>query len=285
MKEALRSDEGLLYLLYSTIFGEKKGPFGLHGTPSSHSVAVTKARFIISEDRHRKGVSPAIQSIPFDQVLYVELGTALLLGWFSIELVADGKPSCTTLFFTANGRKNFDLVVSEYRRITTPPRDYLRANVMDWAEIWRHTPKTEIDHLEPLIIDGELPFNMLRSSEHWISRKMRRKSIPVCLSANGILVSTNFGLIYTTEEQPIRPDVYSFGVNVSCIPVDIVKSARIVEKRLYGGHLFVLKLEITRGAVTVEFDIPFDGSSLRDAESLVYFLDRDMPLDKEASIS
>jgi hypothetical protein len=46
-----------------------------------------------------------------------------------------------------------------------------------------------------------------------------------------------------------------------------------------------LQLKIAREKVTIDFDIPFDGSSLRDAESLVYFINRDMPLDEEARIS
>jgi hypothetical protein len=149
----------------------------------------------------------------------------------------------------------------------------------------RSKPQTLIDLLEPLIIDGELPFNLLRSSEHWITRKMRWKSIPACLSTTGILVSTNFGFIYAAEDKPSRPDVYSFGVNVSCIPTDRVKSAQIVQKRIYGSHLFVFKHEIAREEVSVEFDIPFDDKSLMDAETLVYFLTKDWRGEDEICIS
>ena len=286
MEEALRPDEGLLYLLYSPIFQEKKAHFGLHATPASHAVAVTGERFIISEDRHRKGIAPTIQSIPFDQVLYVELGNAFLLGWFSVELVFDDKPSSTTLFFSATtGMKHFDIAVSEYRRMTGFFHNNLPAQVMNWTDIWQHTPKIEVDHLKPLILGEELPLNVLRSSERWISRQRRWKSIPVCLSTNGIFVSTNFGFVYATEEQPVRPEMYTFGVNVSCIPINVVESARLVEKRMYGGHLFVLRVEIARGAVTVDFDIPFDESSLKDAESLIYFLNQGRRLEGEACIS
>jgi len=42
MEKTLRRDEGLLYLLYSPICQERKGPFGLYATPGSHGVAVTK---------------------------------------------------------------------------------------------------------------------------------------------------------------------------------------------------------------------------------------------------
>jgi hypothetical protein len=124
----------------------------------------------------------------------------------------------------------------------------------------------------PLILKEELLFRMLRSSELWITRKRRWRSIPACLSTNGILVSTNFGFIYATEDVPVRPDVFSFGVNVSCIAFDALRSARLREKRMYGRLLPFLRLELARGNVTVDFDIPFAGDSLKEAEALLCFL-------------
>jgi len=282
MEKTLRRDEGLLYLLYSPICQERKGPFGLYATPASDAVAVTKYRFIISEDRHMEGIAPTIQSIPFDQVFYVKLGNALILGWFSVEFVVDDKPSCTTVFFPATtGMKHFGIAVQKYRSMNGPAYDQLPVDAIDWVDIWQPTPKTEVDHLMPLILKEEFPFNMLRSSELWILRKRRWKSIPVCLSTNGILVSTNFGFIYATEEPRIRPDVFSFGVNVFCIAFDALKSARILEKRTCGTHLYVLRLEIARGSVTVDFDIPFDGRSLNQADDLVRVLAKNGGAGKE----
>lgn len=286
MRKTLRHDEGILYLLYSPISPEENGPFGLSATPGSHSVAVTKRRFVISENQHRKGAVPTIQSIPFRQVLYVELGNALFFGWFSIQFVVDNKPSHTALFFSATtGMKHFGIAVRKYRNMTGPAYDQLSVDTIDWADIWRHTPKTEVDHVKPLIIRKELPFNMLRSSERWILRKRLRKSIPVYLSRNGILVSTNFGLIHATDEPCTRPEIFGFGVNASCIAFGGLKSAQLLQKSMNGRSLRFLQLKIARGKVTIDFDIPFDGSGLRDAESLVYFINRDMPLDEEARIS
>jgi hypothetical protein len=275
MEKTLRRDEGLLYLLYSPIWPEKRGPFGLHAAPACHAVAVTKHRFIISEDQHMEGIAPTVQSIPFDQVFYVELGNALLFGWFSITFVVDDKPSCTTLFFPATtGMKHFGIAVQKCRSMTGPAYDQLPVDAIDWADIWQHTPKAEVDHLKPLILRDELPFNTLRSSERWILRKRRWKSIPVYLSTNGILVSTNFGFIHATDEPCIRPEIFSFGVNASCIPFDALKSAQLLQKRMYGRLLCFLRLKIARGNVTVDFDIPFNESNLKDSENLVHFLAR-----------
>jgi hypothetical protein len=226
-------------------------------------VAVISDRFVISENQHREGIEPTVQSIPFRQVLYVQLGAALLLGWFSIEFVVDDKQSCTTLFFPATtGMKHFSIALRKYRRVAGHAYDQLPVDAMGWPEIWRHTSQTLIDLLEPLIIYGELPFNVLRSSERWITRKIRWKSIPTCLLTTAILVSTNFGFLYAAEDKPSRPDVYSFGVNVSCILPDTMKSGQIVQKQMYDRHLFVSKQEIARKGVTVEFDVPFDDKSL-----------------------
>ncbi|MGQ9648464.1 MAG: hypothetical protein ACUVWO_18235 [Thermodesulfobacteriota bacterium] len=217
--------------------------------------------------------APTVQSIPFDQLLYVELGNALLLGWLSLELVVNDKPSCATIFFpAASGMKHFGIAVPEYRRMTKPTHDLLPPKTIDWVDIRRHTPKTEVDHLNPLIVKEELPFNMLRSSEQWILRKRRRKNIPVYLSTNGVLASTNFGFICARGERPIRPDSVSLGGNVSSISFDVLRSARLREKRMYGRLLPFLRLELARGRVAVDFDIPFDRSNSEDAERLVDFL-------------
>ena len=276
MEETVRRDEALLYLLYSPVYREKKAPFDLQGTPSSHAVAVTSNRLIISEDQHRKGIVPTVQSIPFNQVLYVELGSAPPLGWFSVESAVDDKPSCVTLFFPAEtGMKHFGTAVRRYRGVVGPYYHPLPAEAIEWPEVWRSAPRTMTDHLEPLVLPGELAFNLLRSSERWMTRKTRRRTIPACLSTNGFLLSTNFGFIHTTEDQPgDRPA--RLAVKVSCIPVSSVRSARIIEKRMYGNRVLALKHEMTRGGVTIEFDMPFDDSSLTDAEALVYFLTKNM---------
>jgi len=272
MEKALNRDEGLLYLLYTPICQERNGPFGLQATPASHSVAVTRHRFVISKDRRIKAIAPSLQSIPFNQVVSVELGNALFFGWLSIRFAVDEKASCTTLFFpSATGMRHFGLAVSEYRRMTRPTHGLMPSKIIEWADVWRHTPKTEVDHLKLLIIKEEIPFNWLRSSERWVLRKSRGKSVPSYVSQNGILISTNIGFIHATEEPCTRPEIFSFGVNASCIAFDGLKSAQVLEKSLNGTRFCFLQLKIARGDVTIDFDIPFDGSSLTDAENLARF--------------
>jgi len=98
-------------------------------------------------------------------------------------------------------------------------------------------------------------------------------------------VKLEFGFISAIEEAPVRPDVFSFGVNVSCITFDALKSARLPEKRMHGRLLPFLRLELTRGSVTLDVDIQFDEDSLKEAEALVYFLTGDMQGEEEVCIS
>jgi hypothetical protein len=281
MERTLRHDEELLHLLYSPIFPEKKAPFGLHATPASHAVAVTRNRFIISENKHMKGIAPTVQSIAFDQVLYVQLGSALSLGWFAIQFVENEKPFCTTLFFTVTGIEHFETLIRNHRRMAASNRGRFPLK-KDWADIWRRAPVTQADRLGSLITEEELPFISIRSSERWYLEKKRWRSIPVCLSTNGILVSTNFGFIHAADESCIRPNIYSFGVNVSCISPDAMKNARIVHKWMHGNHSYVLRFDIGHGLVIVGYDVPFDENSLSDAEILFGFLAQDMTTEKQA---
>jgi len=280
MEKTLRHDEELLYLLYSPIFPEKKGSFGLHATPASHAVAVTKNRFIISENQHMKRIAPTIQSIPFDRVLCTQIGSALSLGWFAIQFGENEKPFCTTLFFTVTGIEHFEALIRNYRRMAVSNRGRVPLK-KEWVDIWRRTPMTQVDRVRSLVTKEELPFNSVRSSERWRLEKKRWKSIPVCVCTNGILVSTDFGFIHAADESCIRPNIFSFGVNVSCIPLDALKSTRILQKWMDGNHLYVLRLEIGRGPVVVDYDVPFDGNSLNDAEALVRFLAQNIRTERQ----
>jgi len=132
----LYPEESLLYLLYSPIWESEKRVFdfktapaslwegerallGAHIYPASHALAVTDRRFIISEDRHIKGITPTVQVIPFQKVICVDLGSALILGWLGIRFVEKDRISSTGLLFTTStGRHHFHAAVREYRRLT-----------------------------------------------------------------------------------------------------------------------------------------------------------------------
>jgi hypothetical protein len=268
IESALCPDERVLYLLYSPMFPAEKTPFGIHVRPASHGVAVTEDRFVISEDRHIEGNAPTVRSIPFDTILSVELGNAILLGWFAIRCAEDKNVSCCALSFTNTGKHHFERAIRAYR--ATTGRAYRRSpnTGMDWTDVWMHTPRTQVEAVKSLVIEGENPVGAIRSSELWGSQKRRWKRIPVCFTADGIVISTNVGVIYSVDEPLARPDIYSFGVNVSCIPFEAIRSVRIFEEKSLGIRIPSLRLHLRRAGVTAEVDIPFDGHDSQAACSL-----------------
>jgi len=277
MEEALRPEERFVHLLYSPIYPAPEAPFGIRAHPSSHAVAITDHRFIISEDRHVEGTSPTIRSIPFPRVLCLDLGNALLLGWFVVRFVDVGGPACASLLYTATGRHHFESLVRKYRAITAPVRRGTATARMDWSDIWAHAPRTQVNQLRSLIMEGEHPVRLIRSWERWGSERRKRKRRPVCLATDGILLLTDFGVIYAVDEPHARPDAHSYGVNVSCIPLDALRQARLMEKEGHATFLQCLQLVLGRDGATAHVEVPIGAESAGEAADLVLSLSRRIP--------
>ena len=288
----LYPEESLLYPLYSPIWESEKGVFDFktdpeflwegerailaaHTYPASHAVAVTDQRFIISEDRHIKGITPTVQAIPFQEVICVELGSALILGWLSIRFVENNRLSSTGLLFTTStGRDHFHAAVREYRRVIGSPGEELQRGTIPWEEVWHQTALLQRERLKLLILKREQPVCVIHSSETWGMEKRGWKKRPLCLNAKGIFVATNFGLIYAVDEPPLKPGMVSFGINVCCIPPDVLKTATLLEKKAHEHNLRFLRFEIGRDSASLHCDIPFDDRNCQDASDLTHWLEK-----------
>jgi len=246
-----------------------------HTYPASHAVAVTDQRFIISEDRHIKGITPTVQAIPFQEVICVELGSALILGWLSIRFVENNRLSSTGLLFTTStGRDHFHAAVREYRRVIGSPGEELQRGTIPWEEVWHQTALLQRERLKLLILKREQPVCVIHSSETWGMEKRGWKKRPLCLNAKGIFVATNFGLIYAVDEPPLKPGMVSFGINVCCIPPDVLKTATLLEKKAHEHNLRFLRFEIGRDSASLHCDIPFDDRNCQDASDLTHWLEK-----------
>jgi len=82
----------------------------------------------------------------------------------------------------------------------------------------------------------------------------------------------NSGAIYVTEEPAVRPGMLNFAVNTTSIPPDAIKSATLLEEKVYGRMLRFLQLEIGRDPVTILCKMPFDEGSLDAARKLAHHL-------------
>ncbi len=141
---ALRPEERIHYLLYAPIRRAEKAPFHIQADPGSHAVAVTGHRFLISRDLHDEVSAPSIQSIPFSQVLCVEIGSDLLLGWLVISFESEGTVSRSSLLYTSTGSHHFESVVREYRRLSGEIRPFPPEEALGWPTVWRLAPRSQL---------------------------------------------------------------------------------------------------------------------------------------------
>jgi len=284
---ALGRGEKILYLIYSPVWKSekallklqhftgahwesKKEILALSAYPASHAVAVTERRFIISEDRHLQGIPPTVQCIPFDRVISVQLGSALLLGWFAVQYADEDELSSTTLLYTTtSGKDHFHRAMREYRKLFKPIDGHRMLPGRLWAEVWPKASLLQMERLQLLMREGEFPIFLIHSSETWNTVKQRWRRVPVCVKPRGIFLATNFGFFYAVDEPPQRPGMLNFGVEVYSLPPEALRSAVLGEKPCQDKPLSFLRLEAARNSVTAYWEIPFDQDSYKSACDLV----------------
>jgi hypothetical protein len=236
---------------------------------------VTKERLLVSENYHQDGVNPSVHSIPFHDIITIQVGTALLVGWFSVHFrEAQRLVSVTFLFKATTGKGHFLAAVREYRKaVRRVPKDLppqLGAN--HWADVLERHQGVQATHLKSLLIEGEQPIQLLRSTAKWGMDHRWLRRIPVCLSTNGICVATNSGFLHVADEPTHRPGVLNFAMNTTSIPPDAIKSATLLERNAYGCTLCSLQLELCRAPVTLVHTIPYCEESRDAAHELALHL-------------
>ena len=255
----LSDGEPLRYMLYCPIWEGKTAPFGIHAKIASHAVAVADDRFLVSHNPHVEGVEPTLHVVPFDKVLLVEVGTAHLLGWFSVRFVGEGRVNRLSMLFRSVDVEHFTAAVREYR--TADAEDHPGGKVhhpAQWKQIWAKAPKPQAAGIEPLIAKGEHALGVVKTFQAWGIRKRLWKEVPVCLGCNGVLVPTNLGLIYAADEAAVSPGMRSYGVNVSCIPRRAIAGGIIRRELAHSAFFGRLRLELRRGDTAMPFELSFD---------------------------
>ena len=254
LRSALSPDDRLHYLLYAPIFDGVGGPFGIRGTPASHAVAVAHDRLIITADAHRDEEPANIYTIPFAQILSVELGAALLLGWLRIRHVDGVHVTSTLVTFSTTGTIHFEAVVRTYRALTAV--QISGAGVaMPSAEVWRATAPFLRSATEPLLLRDEPVLLAVHWAESWRPRKGGWRTLPSCVSTPGLLLIGRAGLLWACSEPRLRPDLLTFGVNVTSINWRALQSASVERGDGKGGAV-CLRLILERDGVVGDLEIP-----------------------------
>jgi hypothetical protein len=257
---AIRPGERLRYLLYSPIFEARTAPFGIEAYPASHALAVGEGRFLVSADGHREGKTAQLREVFFDQVLWVELGSALLLGWLVIRFVEGGSLRSLSLFYPATGTHHFEAILRAYRSLAQTHAEAPPAALIDWPNVAGPVEPLLRERVERLMVEGERTVGLFVSLARWqTDRRARRtwriwKSAPLCTVPSSLLLVSNLGFLYAVDEPPLRPGTLSFGVNVVAISRRQVKSAAL--KR--ASYPPLLQLTMGTGPTAPRLDLPWD---------------------------
>lgn len=272
--EALLPGERIRSLLYAPIWDGDEAPFGIRGEQASHSIALTEGRFIISRDRHNKRRPPQVQAIPLDRVLAVEFGSSLLPGWFVVRFADASELRTVSLLYEATyGREHFAALVREYRAAARPTQELPGAAPRPtWSALWRRMSPRQAARLRPILCEDETLLAFTTSSQTWGTRRSLLGSVPACAAEEGVLVVTDHGLVRVENEPDLRPDLWSFGINVCCVPHGAVRSSTIVERVSAGIPLQCLRLELGRGPVSWQVDVPFGAQCAESAARLTRVL-------------
>jgi hypothetical protein len=255
MAGTLAPGEPIRLLLYAPLYGASGGPFGVFGTSASHAVAVTSTRIVVSRDPHRDGVSRSARAIPLDCVLSIRIGEALVLGWLVVRFAENGSLQSETVLFRSSGRRHFENAVRAARSDELPPSPPNPAP--EWRTVDSASPPYLRDALPRVVLGGERPTIVLRSSERWRTRSGRRAS-PRCLSPSAVAVLSDRALFLLESECPSRPGGLAFGVDASIIERPLIRACRVETDVVCGHRLARLVVEIGTRPCTERVEVPFD---------------------------
>lgn len=254
MRDALQRGEQIGYMLYSPMWHGGGHHFGIRGTPASHALAITAGRFVITRDPHRGDDDATTMSILIRDVLMIEKGSALLLSWFVIRYVEDGRLVDVTILHKGVGTHHFDNVIAWYRTHADPVRWEGGSPSPDG---WKSVPRFLFYEMEPVLVAGEVPFLGLHSSEQWGETRRLWARRRVFRKPWAAFFLSPYGVVAGVVEAPQSREM-TFGANVLLAAPGAVARMSVDFAPAHGGPVPVIRTFVSRGAVLHSFDIPFD---------------------------
>jgi len=241
----LKADEKIEGCLYAPRVSSTSTPFGLVAEESSYGLCVTDRRFIISKNRHIKGAEPDLTSINFDDILYFHIGSALLLSWFSVTYVLDGKLNSVPIIFSSNGKHHFEKALRAYKKY----RNAINANDFSidtfWVGSFLHKIRDSIhrNHLKTLISTNEKCILTFSSQYLWqkiVRKKLlsrKEKTFYPTSKATVLLTNKSIMIAYNSLDFSIGSDV-----DVLMIPLDRVAKVFLSNENIENGMTHKLRV-------------------------------------------
>jgi len=266
----LEPGESLHYLLYTPLYEASAAPFGVRGHPGSHALAVTDTRFLLSRDPHRDGAGRSARAIPFDRVLRVELGHALVLAWMVIHFAESDRVESETVFFRSSGSHHLQAAVRAFRSRKAPELS-LHADEA-WRAACARSPLYLRDDLPRIVLEGEPTLEVVRSSERWGGDGRGRRRAPRCVSPAGIAALSPRALFVAQSESPSRPGGLAFGVNATAVERAAIRRCGMETGSRSGTDVARLLVDVGDREAFERLELPFDEESACAAERLMALL-------------
>jgi hypothetical protein len=204
--------------------------------------------------------------IPFADILVIELGEALTLGWLVVRFVISGDAADQTIFFQSSGIDHFRAAVRAWRRNGSRAASS-EPSAEAWEQLWSRTPPYLRNQSAPLLLEEGRPCAVLHIAETWCRLAGRRP--PVCVSAAGLCVVTDSTVLLVQSEQPYRPGALVFAVNVTCIDRRVIRDVVLLRRDSPSDQDAVLAFDVEEGTVRHQVSVSVGRSAVRDVEDLL----------------
>lgn len=243
--QELKEFEKVESCLYSPRLSSISTPFGFKADEASWGICVTDRRFIISQNRHIKGIAPRVDSVDFRDLLYFNIGTAVLLSWLSVNYFQEGQHRQKVVLFNSIGRHHFFKALRQYKR-------YCRASHDEEAKLGSFTPAsflhrikelTHRDHLKALMSAGErciVTFSCpylwdIRTEKRFLARQHKK----TVLRAMATFLLTDKALLVARSGFA---DFIGTSVDVLNVPLEQVRKLLVEENRIEQEAGYILKI-------------------------------------------
>lgn len=254
----LKADEKIEGCLYAPRVSATSTPFGLVAEESSYGLCVTDKRFIISKDRHAKEIEPVVTSINFDDVLYFHIGSVLLLSWFSVTYVKDGKVNIVPIIFGSNGKHHFERALRACKKYYVP----INTDAVDIESfstgsfLYKIKNSIHRNYLKTLISTNEKCILSFPSQYIW-EKVVRRKSL---LRREKTFYPTSSATVMLTNKSiMLARDSLEFSigssVDVLIIPLYRISSALFYTENMDDEIVYKLRLSFLKDAQGNTLDI------------------------------
>lgn len=264
--QALHADERPRLLVYSPRREVGAAPFGLQVHCGSHALALTDRRLIISRDPHRLGCAPGVVAVPLGNVLALEIGEALTLGWLLVGSRQGDGVRRDSIFFPSTGIGLFHLAVRALRAGASQNRSHGVGEA--WWPATATIPPYLLSQMAPLISTHERLLGLVVGQETW---RTGRRARPVCSAVSTLCVVTDRGVLVAGSEPPPERGALAFAVNVTSVARSAIQRAVV---SCDGGSppITTLVLALQNGAAVDTLEFAIGGRRAPDVEEVIAHL-------------